>query len=275
MQHTIGVTINGPSAPQSEILVALLSEAGYEAFEETDQALKAFIPAHQFDPEALQGLLQSFELTFDTELLAPRNWNEEWEQQYQPVVVDDFAGVRAHFHPPLTGVQHEIIITPKMSFGTGHHATTWQMMQLMRDMDFAGKRVFDFGSGTGVLAILAEKLGAAGVLAVDIEDWCIENAAENAERNQCTCIEVKLADTPPAGRQFDCILANINRHILLEYMESMSTALATGGVLLVSGFYEAENELLIGAAARQGLQVKAVSERNNWSCIQFVKPVSS
>lgn len=271
MQNTIGVTIHTTSPDQIDLLVALLSEAGYEGFEETETALKAFLPEEQFDREVLQELLQPLGLKFETELIASRNWNAEWEQQYQPVVVDDFAGIRAHFHPPLTGVQHEIIITPKMSFGTGHHATTWQMMQLMRSINFSGKRVFDFGSGTGVLAILAEKLGAAHVLAMDIDDWCIENAEENAERNQCRHSKVIQGEAPPAGETFDVILANINRHILLQYMLQMSAALAEGGILLISGFYEEENELLMESALAHGLQLMEGSSRHKWSCLKLKK----
>ena len=275
MQNTRGVTIHTTSPDQMDLLVALLSEVGFEGFEETDTALKAFLPEEQFRREVLQELLQPLALNFETELIAPRNWNAEWEQQYQPVVVDDFAGIRAHFHPPLTGVQHEIIITPKMSFGTGHHATTWQMMQLMRSINFSGKHVFDFGSGTGVLAILAEQSGAANVLAMDIDDWCIENAEENAERNQCGRINVVQGEAPPAGERFDIILANINRHILLQNMSQLSAGLTEGGILLISGFYEEENELLLTAAIEQGLQLVEGSVRHNWSCLKLKKQVLS
>lgn len=271
MQNSIGVTISDITPEQAEVLVALLSDAGYEGFEETDDALKAFLPEEQFNREELQQILQPFNCSFETELIAPRNWNAEWEQQYQPVIVEDFAGIRAHFHPPLTGVQHEIIITPKMSFGTGHHATTWQMMQLMRSIHFSGKSVFDFGSGTGVLAILAEKLGAADVLAMDIDDWCIENAEENAERNQCRHIKVQQGEAPPPQQTFDIILANINRHILIQYMPQISAGLNDGGILLISGFYKEEDELLMNAAAAQRLQLNAGSERHNWSCLKLVK----
>ncbi|HMO33904.1 MAG TPA: 50S ribosomal protein L11 methyltransferase [Lacibacter sp.] len=271
MQHYIQVTIRGLLTGQAEILIALLSEAGFEGFEEGEDELKACIPQPAWNPGLLEEVVAPFACTCTTELLPPRNWNAEWEQQYQPVIVDGFAGVRAHFHPPLSGVEYEIIITPQMSFGTGHHATTWQMLWLMRELDLAGKTVFDFGAGTGVLAILAEKRGTAAVLAMDIDDWCIENALENAERNHCTRLEVIQGDAPPADRQFDCILANINRHILLQHMPRLANALVPGGHLLISGFYADENNLLVEAAANTGLALQRSSQRDNWSCLQLKK----
>lgn len=271
MQTTIEVTINQLTEADQELLIALLSNAGYEGFEETPGALKACITEPSFDAAALEAIVTPLHFTYTWQAIAPRNWNAEWEQQYHPVVVHNFAGVRAAFHAPLTGVQHEIVITPKMSFGTGHHATTWQMMLLMQDLPFEGTSVFDFGSGTGVLAILAEKLGASRVLAMDVDDWCIENAMENATQNQCSRVQVVQADAPPAGATFDVILANINRHILWQHMQGLSKLLKPGGALLLSGFYTHENELMVAAAAEQQLQLQLQSEREGWSCLLFTK----
>ena len=271
MQTTIEVTINNVTAADQELLIALLSDAGYEGFEEMSDQLKACIAEPSFDAAVLEAIVTPLQFAYTWQAIAPRNWNAEWEQQYPPVVVYNFAGVRASFHAPLAGVQHEIIITPKMSFGTGHHATTWQMMSLMEDLSFEGKSVFDFGSGTGVLAILAEKLGANRVLAMDVDDWCIENAIENTAQNQCSRVQVVQADTPPAGETFDVILANINRHILLQHMEGLSQLLNPNGALLLSGFYTHENEMMVTAAAGQQLQLQQQSEREGWSCLLFTK----
>ena len=165
-----------------EVLIALLAEIGYEGFEEEEGLLKAFIKEGAFDRGALETLLADYGLEYVEQRIEDRNWNAEWEANFQPVVVDGFCAIRAHFHPPMPEMEHELVITPKMSFGTGHHATTYMMLQAMRGIDLRGKRVLDFGTGTGVLAILAERLGAAEVVAIDNDDWSIENAQENAAK---------------------------------------------------------------------------------------------
>ncbi len=272
MTNYIKITIPVNSDEQQDILLALLSEEGYEGFEETGDALNAFIAEDAFLETQLMELLQPFSISYSKEVIAPKNWNAEWESNYEPVIVDDFVAVRAHFHQPITTVQHEIVITPKMSFGTGHHATTWQVMKRMQSIDFSNKTVFDFGCGTAVLAILAEKLGATKVLAVDNDDWCIENSIENVEKNNCSNIVVQKADAP-VTQQFDVILANINRHILLQYIQTMAATLTANGFIIISGFYKEENQLLIDAAAAQQLKLVASSDRNNWSALLFQKLV--
>ncbi|WP_164972765.1 50S ribosomal protein L11 methyltransferase [Lacibacter luteus] len=270
MINYIKISVPVTSDEQQEILLALLSEEGYDGFEETTDALNAYISEEQFDQQQLEELLQPFSLSYTKEVIAPKNWNAEWESNYEPVVVDEFVAVRAHFHQTIATVQHEIVITPKMSFGTGHHATTWQVMKLMQGIDFSNKTVFDFGCGTAVLAILAEKLGATSVLAVDNDDWCIENSLENVATNNCTKIVVQKADVP-STHQFDIILANINRHILLQYMVTMAASLNNKGYIIISGFYKDENQLLIDAATAQQLQLITASDRNNWSALLFQK----
>lgn len=271
MNNYIKASINSSAEEEREILIALLSNEGYDGFEETPSGLNAYISEELFDEAVLKEILEPFTKSVQTEIIAPKNWNAEWESNYEPVIVEDFVAVRAHFHQPLEAVKHEIVITPKMSFGTGHHATTWQVIKLMQEIDFTGKSVFDFGCGTGVLAILAEKLGAASVLAVDNDDWCIENSLENVTNNQCIKIEVKKGEAPPSDLQFGIILANINRHILLQNMEIMSNALEENGYLLISGFYKDENSMLADAAKANGLQLIKASDRHNWSAMLFQK----
>lgn len=271
MNNYVQITVESANEEQKELLIALLSEEGYDGFEETDSSLSAFINEEFYNEELLLQVLSPFSITYNKEIIAPKNWNAEWESNYEPVIVDDFVAVRAHFHEPITTVQHEIVITPKMSFGTGHHATTWQMMKLMQEFQFAEQTVFDFGCGTGVLAILAEKLGATSVLALDYDDLCIENSVENIANNHCKVITIVKGDAPPAGEQFNIVLANINRHILLQNMQTMSNALTANGFLFVSGFYAHENHLLIDAAAVHGLQLIKSSERHNWSSLIFQK----
>ena len=271
MQSTICLAIRNINQQQAEELMALLGEEGFEAFEETENGLDAYIPEEKIDEAIAKSIISNYTSDISINVHAPRNWNAEWEQQYQPVVVEDIIGIRASFHPPLQNVQTEIIITPKMSFGTGHHATTWQMLKMMSGMDFQGKKVFDYGTGTGVLAVYAELLGASKVLAMDIDDWCIENTIENASVNQCESILALQGTVPPSDQEFDCILANINRHILLENMVAMAGSLTQGGLLLISGFYAEEDHLLIEAAEMQGMFFEKNSEKSGWSCLQFRK----
>jgi ribosomal protein L11 methyltransferase len=270
MQNYIKIKISS-SQEIIELIIALLSEEGFDGFEETNETLDAFIPENDFDEMKLKEILKPFSLSYTIEIIEPKNWNAEWESNYDPVIVDDFVTVRANFHEPITSVKHEIIITPKMSFGTGHHATTWQMIKLMQQVDFRNKRVFDYGTGTGVLAILAEKLGAADVLAVDYDDLCIENASENIETNHCSTIIIMKTDAPPTDELFDIVLANINRHILLQNMKAMSDMLIADGFLFVSGFYKEENQLLIDEATKNNLQLIQSSDRHNWSSLIFQK----
>jgi len=184
------------------------------------------------------------------------------------VVVENFCAVRAHFHEPITNVEHEIIITPKMSFGTGHHATTYMMMQQMQHIDFKNKAVFDFGTGTGILAILAEKRGAENIAAIDMDDWSIENAKENFQRNHCSRISVSLSSILPEDK-FDVILANINRNVLLNYMEGLVKKAKPGGVVLMSGLLAADEDEITNAAEKQGLQFKKKEEKNGWISLLF------
>jgi ribosomal protein L11 methyltransferase len=288
--HHLQVTISTADPDLQEILIALLPTLGYEGFEQQDDALQAFVPEEQFDAGALDQLLRetpglfpqpgtqqpgagqpSIALPYSTVRLEERNWNEEWEKNFQPVQVEGFCAIRAHFHAPIPGVIHELVITPKMSFGTGHHATTYMMLQAMKDLDFRERRVLDFGTGTGVLAILAERLGAAEILAMDNDDWSIENASENVAANHCTRITVRKADSIPAGEPFDIILANINKHVIESQLAVMGQQLAPGGVIMLSGLLVDDIKDIESEALRNDLSISLRKTKDSWICLQSEK----
>lgn len=254
---------------QSDLLIALLSEQGFTGFEENGNTLHAFIPADQFDSEDLSQLISGWQLTWSSRTIEETNWNQLWESSFQPVLVDDFVAIRADFHKPVTSVKYELVITPKMSFGTGHHATTFLMMRRMRELTWPETSVLDFGTGTGVLAILAHRLGAGEVLGIDNDPWSIDNAHENLARNQAESVKIELADAVTGSELYDIILANINKHIILDQLQKLKQALKPGGQLLVSGILLADEADINMAAAIHGLRPLARSEKDNWLCISF------
>lgn len=267
----IQITIPVTDEPIREILIAQLSEYGYEGFEEQDSSLQAFIPEEKFNPAELSALLAAWDLPYSQDRLSEKNWNEEWEKNFQPVVVEGFCAIRASFHAPIKDVQQELIITPKMSFGTGHHATTYMMVAAMQHLDMIGKQVLDFGTGTGVLAILAEKLGAAGVLAIDYDQWSIENALENTTENHCSVISVVKADSMPRDQSFNIILANINKHVILQELHAIGQQLEKGGVILLSGLLHEDFEDIEKEALKNGLAITERMARGNWICLKLGK----
>jgi ribosomal protein L11 methyltransferase len=255
-----------------DLLIALMSERGYEGFEQEETVLKAFIPEKDFDQTVLEELLTAHGLTYTLERIEERNWNAEWERDFQPVVVEAFCAVRAHFHEPITGVEHELVITPKMSFGTGHHATTYMMLQSLQGMDLRGKRVLDFGTGTGVLAVLAERLGAARVVAIDNDDWSIDNAQENILANGCSRVvilkEERVANLEGA---FDLILANINKHVIVDQLGDLVQHLAEGGVIILSGLLQDDSEDIENEAIKNNLSVSNWMTKGSWICLKAEK----
>lgn len=271
MKNYIHIRFQPVSKEQQEILIAQLSELGYEGFEEGLRYISAYIPDDQYNETGTYDLIAGTETTITKEVIAPRNWNAEWEQNFQPVIIDDFCGIRAHFHAPLQQVQHEIIITPKMSFGTGHHATTHLMIQSMQQLTFTGKNVLDFGTGTGVLAILAERLGAKPVLAIDNDEWSITNAVENIALNHCSNITIEQADSLQMSTEFDIILANINKHVLLANMAAIKQHLTTGGVVIMSGLLTGDRPDIEKAAVNSGLSVYGQQTRGDWMCLMLKK----
>lgn len=257
--------------PETErgVLVALLAEMGYEGFEEEDDTLKAFIPETQFDNEQLKALGLSRQVQYSLARIPATNWNQVWESNFQPVAVDRFCHIRADFHPPLPGFAHEIVITPKMSFGTGHHATTYMMIRQMEDLVFAGRKVVDFGTGTGVLAILAEKLGADRVIAIDNDEWSIRNAQENFHRNGVNRITLQQADHAGGGEMADIILANIVRQVILDNFPVFMTVLAPGGALVLSGLLADDEAAVLAQASAAGLHMERKLEKDGWLCLRF------
>ncbi len=256
----------------SDSLLAILSVNNFEGFEETENALKAFIPEDIFNEDSFIEVMAIFPgAKYNVAVVENINWNAEWEANFQPVIIDDFAGIRAHFHEPLKNVAHELIITPKMSFGTGHHATTHMMVQLMREVDFINRSVFDFGTGTGVLAILATQLGAGKVVAGDNDEWSIENAKENFTQNSTPEIDLIQLDTLPENKTFDIILANINLNIILLNMGGISKSLNSSGTILLSGFLINDIQAIKESLNLNGLMFKNYIENNNWTAITATK----
>src|SRR5690242_12664068 len=235
MSNYFRLHFTGINAEQSEILIAELSEVGFEGFEEEGYELKAYIPGDSWNEEEVNEIAERVGVSFSKELIEETNWNQIWESSFQPVTVDDYVSIRAYFHEPVKGVEHEIIITPKMSFGTGHHATTYMMIQLMGSIPMEGRSVLDFGTGTGVLAILASKLGATPVIAIDYDDWSIANARENILQNNCASIILKKGHTARMSFLFDIILANINLNVIQDNFTFFVKQLDRSGVLVLSG----------------------------------------
>jgi ribosomal protein L11 methyltransferase len=264
---TYQIEITAADEALRDTLVAQLAAIGFEAFEELPETLKAFIPAKEFDQTALDSVLNG--LPYQATEIEKQNWNQLWESNFEPVQVEDFVGIRASFHEPIKGVEQEIVITPKMSFGTGHHATTYLVMQAMRNILWTGKTVFDFGTGTGILAILAEKLGAEKILAIDNDDWCIENATENIEINGCTKIVISKAESAELDSRFDIILANINKHIILANIPYLGIALQKDGLILLSGLLEEDESDILMACQSAGWKHQFTNKRNGWIVIQL------
>lgn len=255
-----------------DMIAAWLSDAGFDSFTSTDQGLQAFIPETLYDEKAvaetLKWINQRLPLEWEAELVAEKNWNEEWEKNYQPVAIDGRCRIRAPFHQADPAFEFDLIIEPKMSFGTAHHETTRMMISLILQTDWQNKVFLDMGCGTGVLAVLAAKMGAINGVAVDNDTWAHENAKENMERNKVPNVTVLLGDEQLIeGHQFDTILANINRNILLQQIPSYLKALKPGGKIFMSGFYEEDIPVLLKTFDGSGLKLLEKKTLNNWSAV--------
>lgn len=257
------------SNEQSDQLVALLHDIGFEGFEESKTNLKAFIAEINFDKAGFNTIKRMFPaVNFTKKIIENINWNHQWEKGFEPVRVKDFVAIRAGFHSALGGVKHDIIITPKMSFGTGHHATTMLMLEQMQHVNFEKKQVLDFGTGTGVLAILAEKLGAKTVLAIDEDEWSINNAMENILQNSCQNITILQTNTIPGKENFDIILANINLNVIISALSSIVSAATPGATICLSGFLKENEDSILNALNQAGLKYISTSQREAWILIQ-------
>ncbi len=252
---------------------ALGNEGPYESFVETKEGLKAYVQASQYDAGWLASTVQAFPVPLHYEVaeMVDRDWNAEWEKEHKAVLVQYNGGsvwVRAPFHPHREDVDYELIIEPKMSFGTAHHPTTYMMLSYVAELPMAGRRVLDMGCGTAVLGILAKMRGAAYVEGVDIDEWAFNNARENAASNGVE-LTLKLGDANSLQGNFDVVIANINRNILLNDMDRYAAVLNPGGTLLLSGFYEADEGVLIAKANELGLMFEDKKNRDGWSALQL------
>ena len=273
---TFEYTFTAPSSDiQHDMLTTMLAEIGFDSFMDEDYALKAYCSTDSRDDMAVENLLLDPAFTdlrlLKVEEMPDKDWNELWEASYQPVVVNERCRVRAPFHEPDPSFEFDLVIEPKMSFGTANHETTAQIIQLMLETDFQGKEVLDMGSGTAVLAILAKKLGAGHTVAIDNDEWAYRNAFTNVDLNGVSDIDIILGDALSIKGQFDVVLANINRNILLRDMHYYVEAMKPGARIFFSGFYTEDLESIKVEAERLGLHYERHLTRNNWVAAEFVK----
>lgn len=256
-----------------EILTAFLGELPFHSFEENETGLIAYLTQGSDEvavEKSLNKLQEQFDFTFEKEIIEYKNWNSIWESNFQPVLVDAYCGIRADFHPPFKNVKYEIVIQPKMAFGTGHHATTFMMMKMMENLQLKDAEVFDYGCGTGILAILASMEKAQFIDAVDIEEESYENTLENAQINHCNNLNVFhgiLTSVPE--KKYDVVLANINRNVILDSLAPLYKRLKKNGTLLVSGILHKDEELVKETAASCGFVYQDGIQRGDWSCLKL------
>ncbi len=261
----------------SEILMAEIAEAGFDTFLETEKGFEAYAEEKKTNLAEVEEIKQKYQhvqpLIFFLDKVHKQNWNKEWEKNVEPVIVDDQCLIRAEFHKIEKHYPYEIVITPKMSFGTGHHQTTYLMVKNQLHFDHQDKLVMDAGCGTAILSIMASKLGARMIDSFDIDEWSIENGKENAEKNRCANIEIRQGTIRDFSwpDPFDIILANINKNVLLDEIKLYSKHLKTKGILLLSGFYEKDIPDLKREAKRQSLDLLRKDEKEQWACLTFQK----
>jgi ribosomal protein L11 methyltransferase len=262
-----------PKEPTTEILIAELGNAGFESFVESEEGVTAYIQKTEWRINILEDIFvlnsDEFSIEYKYNEVAQTNWNAEWEKNFEPIQVDDLVSIRAPFHDN-PNLKYDIVIEPKMSFGTGHHETTHMMVQHLLKLDLENKKVLDMGCGTGILAIFAEMKGAKPLDAIDIDNWCYENSLENVARNNCENISVYEGDASLlTGKKYDVIIANINRNILLIDMKVYTNCLNEKGILLLSGFYEADIPVIDAEVSKFGLTLETTIQRNNWVALKY------
>lgn len=273
LELTIALT---PTEPWSEILIAELADRGFDGFVQTETGIQAYANASVDAKEIMESIslleFNEVEIDWSATIIPHQNWNAKWEEDFHPVFVEDYATILAPFHDPSEAKGMVVWIQPQMSFGTGHHQTTWMMTKALFELDSMPEQVLDMGTGTGVLAIVAENLGAKRILAIDIEEWSAQNARENAQRNNCTAIECVWGDQDKIeGNEFGLIIANINKNILKAQMESYANALLDNGTLLLSGFFTSDVDELVTFAAPFGLTLTKQFAKDEWAGLQLMK----
>ena len=274
---TIELTVNlKPKDPWSDILIAELSDKGFDSFVNTPTGVVAYCEAtvnlDQVVEETILNGEMAVEIDYSKKVIPYKNWNAKWEEDFHPVFVEDYATIVAPFHKDVDTQGMEVIIQPQMSFGTGHHQTTWMMTKALFELDVMPKEVLDMGTGTGVLAIVAEKLGAKNVLAIDIEDWSAINAQENCDRNNCKIVTCLCGDIDKVeGERFGLIIANINKNILKSHMKIYAESLEQGGTLLLSGFFKSDVDEMVEYTSDFDLEKTKVFSKDEWAFIQLNK----
>ena len=262
---------------QQDLLINTLGDIGFDTFEELEFGFKAYIPVDDFDQDKLDDALaiyqDMFTFSYEIMLIPQKNWNEVWESNFEPIAIKDKIFVRATFHEPKPEFEYEIVIDPKMAFGTGHHQTTSMMLELMLENDFEGKKVLDMGCGTGILAIMASKLGAAEVVAIDYDPVCYDSTIENAQLNQTDNIKTLCGSKETIPNDlYDTILANINRNILLDQLQRYSEVLKPDGEIYLSGFYESPDlDIIMDEARKYGIKYIIHKKNNDWVAAKFIK----
>lgn len=268
-------TLDPDNEVNREILTAYLSELEFESFDETDENLNAFYPVGKVSAETIQAVLDEvpFSVSFTEEEMPDINWNEEWEKNYfQPLLIGDNCLIRAPFHTEYPKVEYEIVIEPNMAFGTGNHETTSLMIEHIRELNMEDETVLDMGCGTGILGIFASMRGCESVTAIDIDSWAFESVVENCRLNNINNMEAFIGDASLLGnKQYDVILANIQKNIILQDIEKYNSVLKEGGILIVSGFYKDDLEDIIAKASELFLRKLEIKEKNNWIACAFEK----
>ena len=276
MEYTeIDIRLN-PVVPFADILVARFNQIDFESYIEDENGVKAYVQTHLLDENTVKEIINEVaklcNLSFSISKVKQENWNKNWENNFKPVHINDKCVIRAHFHNTFPDLEHEIIITPKMSFGTGHHETTFLVMNEMFAMDFTDKTVLDMGSGTGVLAILAAKLGATSLIGIDFDQWAYENAVENAQINSISTISFLHGDANQIGdAKFDIILANINRNIILQDISIYVNAMNNNSEIIFSGFLIEDIPLILEKSEQLGLDLVVSKHKNKWQMLHLKK----
>ena len=269
-KYYLKIEIHSASPEEAEMIIAELSENNFYAFEQENSLLNAYVNPEDFDEEKLKKMLPA-DTFFSKNIIEEENWNQQWEKSIEPVIIHDFAAIRPSFSKAIKNVKHELVITPKMSFGTGHHATTFLMIELMQQINFENKTVIDFGTGTGVLAILAEKCGASKIVAVDFDQWSIENANENVEANSCKNILLKQQDDLSGIDPADILLANINFNVLKNECASIASLLKPASLLLISGFLFSDRKAMENVFEKGNIFARQIRQRDDWLALLFEK----